>query len=500
MEAIKFDKRNYRKHNQRNKELIKKSLEECGAGRSIVIDNDNEIIAGNGIYEQAQVLNIPVKVIETDGSELVVVKRTDLNTDDEKRKKLAVMDNSTSDSSEFDLELLSVDFDVPDLQDMGIDIPDVKVEEKEVVEDEVPEQVETKCKLGDIWQLGEHRLMCGDSTCVTDVEKLMKGEKADMVFTDPPYGMKKEKDGVLNDNLNFDELLEFNKQWIPLTFTNTKDNGSWYCWGIDEPLMDIYSNILKPMIKENKITFRNLITWDKGSGQGQLSEEFRMYPIADEKCLFVQCGINCLTLNAHQNWEEYEPIRKYLFEQRIKCGWDIPTMKTIAGHSDKSRDHWTSKSQWSLPTKDVYLKFQQWAKENNVEAFQKEYEQLRAEYEQLRAYFDNTHDNMNNVWHFPKTSQEERKQTGGHATPKPIALCSRAIKSSSRENETVLDVFGGSGSTLIACEQLNRKCFMMELDEHYCDVIIQRWENLTGKKAERIENENNRTCVANAPR
>lgn len=128
---IKFDKRNYRKHNDRNKELIKKSLEECGAGRSIVIDNDNEIIAGNGIYEQAQALNIPVKVVETDGSELVVVKRTDLSTDDEKRKKLAVMDNSTSDSSEFDFELLSVDFQVPDLQDMGIEIPDVEISNEE---------------------------------------------------------------------------------------------------------------------------------------------------------------------------------------------------------------------------------------------------------------------------------------------------------------------------------------------------------------------------------
>ena len=128
---IKFDKRNYRKHNDRNKELIKKSLEECGAGRSIVIDNDNEIIAGNGIYEQAQALNIPVKVVETDGSELVVVKRTDLNTDDEKRKKLAIMDNSTSDSSEFDLELLSVDFEVPELKDMGIDIPDVEINNEE---------------------------------------------------------------------------------------------------------------------------------------------------------------------------------------------------------------------------------------------------------------------------------------------------------------------------------------------------------------------------------
>ena len=126
---IKFDKRNYRKHNDRNKELIKKSLEECGAGRSIVIDNDDEIIAGNGIYEQAQALNIPVKVIETDGSELVVVKRTDLNTDDEKRKKLAVMDNSTSDSSEFDINLMSEDFTNGELLDMGVVIPeDVEVE------------------------------------------------------------------------------------------------------------------------------------------------------------------------------------------------------------------------------------------------------------------------------------------------------------------------------------------------------------------------------------
>lgn len=121
MAEIKFDERNYRKHNQRNKDLINKSLTECGAGRSILIDNNNEIIAGNGIYEQAQVLNIPVKVVETDGSELVVVKRTDLSTDDEKRKKLAVMDNSTSDSSEFDLDLLQEDFEIEELKEIGFD-------------------------------------------------------------------------------------------------------------------------------------------------------------------------------------------------------------------------------------------------------------------------------------------------------------------------------------------------------------------------------------------
>lgn len=126
---IKFDKRNYRKHNDRNKELIRKSLDECGAGRSIVIDNEGEIIAGNGIYEQAQQLGLKTKIIETDGSELVVVKRTDLQTNDEKRKQLAIMDNSTSDSSEFDIELLQSDFDVPELVDFGIDVADVDIDD-----------------------------------------------------------------------------------------------------------------------------------------------------------------------------------------------------------------------------------------------------------------------------------------------------------------------------------------------------------------------------------
>lgn len=121
---LKQDHRNYRKHNKRNLDLIKKSINEVGLGRSIVIDSENEIVCGNGLVSQLD-KNTPVKVIETDGSELVVVKRTDLSTDDEKRKQLAVMDNSTSDSSEFDLELLSVDFEVPELKDMGIDVPSI---------------------------------------------------------------------------------------------------------------------------------------------------------------------------------------------------------------------------------------------------------------------------------------------------------------------------------------------------------------------------------------
>lgn len=144
---IKFDARNYRRHNDRNKELINKSLKECGAGRSIVIDNENNIIAGNGIYSQAQLLGIPTKVIETDGSELVVVKRTDLKTDDEKRKQLAVMDNSTSDSSDFDLTLLQEDFSSEELHDWGLDIDfNEEPTEPKDISDELKESYEVVCE------------------------------------------------------------------------------------------------------------------------------------------------------------------------------------------------------------------------------------------------------------------------------------------------------------------------------------------------------------------
>ena len=117
---IKTDRRNYRKHNEENKRLIQKSLLECGTGRSIVIDNENEIIAGNGVFEQALELGIPVKVIETDGNELIAVKRKDLSRNDEKRNKLAILDNSTNDLSSFDYEILKEDFEKDFLENLGV--------------------------------------------------------------------------------------------------------------------------------------------------------------------------------------------------------------------------------------------------------------------------------------------------------------------------------------------------------------------------------------------
>lgn len=325
-----------------------------------------------------------------------------------------------------------------------------------------------------------------------------KDMKADLVFTDPPYGMKKESDGVANDNLNYDDLLEFNKQWIPLTFDALKDNGSWYCWGIDEPLMDIYSNILKPMTRrfgDEKVTLKNYITWDKGSGFGQMSSLQRSYTIATEKCLFAMKGRQGYNETKEDYWEGFEPLRKLFDEERKKTGLSVDRLCELAGAT--SITHWWSASQWTFPNKERYESLQNALREvgadgfadsyeslrERYEAVRGEYEKIRAEWYETRAYFDNTHDNMNDVWHFSVTSQSERKLAGGHATPKPIALCSRGIKSSTREGETVLDVFGGSGSTLIACEQLNRKARVMELEPKWCDVIIKRWETLTGRKA-----------------
>jgi len=137
--AIRVDPKNHRKHNPRNKELIRKSLGELGAGRSILIDGEDHIIAGNGVYEQAEALGIPVRIIETNGTELVAIKRTDLANGDPRRKQLAIADNATSDTSEWDAE---ADWDDVDLDSWDIELPQMGTE-PENKEKEVDENIET---------------------------------------------------------------------------------------------------------------------------------------------------------------------------------------------------------------------------------------------------------------------------------------------------------------------------------------------------------------------
>lgn len=414
----------------------------------------------------------------------------------DKLKEVVIKDNGSFGAWDFD-QLANEWGDLP-LTDWGVPAWETSEDQKEVTKevqeddfDENEQEIQVRCKLGDIWKLGDHRLMCGDATNQLDYDLLLKGEKVDLVFTDPPYGMGKESEGVKNDNLYGDELLEFNKKWIPKTISSLSETGSWYCWGIDEPLMDIYSHILMPLIRKREIKFRNLLTWDKGDAEGQKSEEFRMYAPADEKCLFVMKGNK-----GFFSYKEFKiPFYKELCDKFSQHGLSIEDAAKIFVRFQRTSDNEASRlhsaishlrhvSMFNFPQKEYWVAW--FGNDEGWEDYRERYEAAKKAWREEFNYFDNTHDNMNSVWHFDRTSKEERELCGGHATPKPLALCGRAIKTSSRIGESILDVFGGSGSTLIAAEQLNRRCYMMELDPHYCDVIISRWEKLTGKEAEFI--------------
>lgn len=467
---------NPRQMTEKQAKDLRKSLEKFDLVEIPAIDTDGTILAGH------QRLTI-LKELGRGNEEIDVrVPSRKLTENEAKEYNL----RSNKNTGEWDMEKL---FAMPEglLKEVGWDDKEIQKlidGHTEATEDDydTEEGLKLPCRvvLGDIWQLGSHRLMCGDSTRKEDVDRLMDGEKADLAHNDPPYGMKKEKDGVLNDNLNFDELNDFNQDWIPLQFSFLKPNGSWYCWGIDEPLMDIYSNILKPLIRETKVTFRNLITWDKGNGQGQNSELTRSYATADEKCLFVMLGVQGFSNNKDQYYEGWEPIRQHLASSIEKAGITRQDIKRVTGVDMYS--HWFSKSQWVFIPEKHYR-----AINDAFGCFEKTYLELKEMFNTSRAYFDNTHDNMNNVWHFERTGGSEREMTGGHATPKPLSLCCRAIKSSSPVGGLVLDFFVGSGSTLIACEQTGRICYGMEIDPKYCTVILDRWEKLTGGKAEKVQ-------------
>ncbi len=439
----------------------------------IAYDNNGELIVICG--------NMRLKALNELGVKEVPTKILPNETSVEKLKAYTIKDNVSF--GDHDWEQLSNEWDVEQLEEWGLDIPNFETEEVlEAEEDDfdTTPPIEAVTVLGDLYEIGEHRLLCGDSTDSDQVAKLMNGQKADMAHNDPPYGMKKEKEGVLNDNLNYSDLLNFNREWIALQFSVLKENGSFYCWGIDEPLMDIYSEILKPYISEQKATFRNLITWDKGNGQGQNSENTRSYAIADEKCLFVMCGVQGFNNNQDNYFDKWEPIRIYLEQEIKKINESDGKIATALGYKDgRTVNHWWSKSQWNFPTKENYEALKKYSKTKGYEGFKKEYEELKKEYYSTRAYFNNVHDNFNNVWKFERHLRQGDE--GDHATPKPIPLCERAIKSSCPDNGLVLDMFLGSGSTMVASHQLKRKCYGMELDPKYADVIVKRMIKLDPK-------------------
>ena len=474
---------NAKLHPREQIEQIKKSINEFGNNDPIAVDEHNVIIEGHGRF---------VALKELGYDEVEIIRLSHL-TDEQKRAYILAHNKLTMNSG-FDMDILELELeDITNInmEDFGFDFEEIEVmgeDIEEVEQDEYDEELrETNIKPGDIFQLGEHRLSCGDSTDATHIQKLLDGAKVDTVYTDPPYGMKKEKDGVQNDNLNYDDLLEFNKKWVPITFDAMREVGSWYCWGIDEPLMDLYSNILRPMKEAQEITFRNLLTWDKGNAQGQMSEYARMYPIADEKCLFVMKGVQGFNTNLNNYFEGYEVIRKPLSEAAERVGLTSKKLKEITGVGMYS--HWFTKAQWLFIPLEQFQKIadyygNEWNLDYN--RLKQDYDRLRQDYNESRAFFDATHANFNNVLHFSRTSGDERESAGGHATPKPLALVALMLKSSTRKGDVVLDVFGGSGSTLIACERLGRTCYINELEPKYVDLIIRRWEKETGREAVKL--------------
>ncbi len=377
------DHKNARRRTDRSAELIKESLQRYGAARSIVIDEDNRILAGNGTIEGAKAAGIKnVRIIETDGTEVIAIKRSGLSEDE--KVGLALADNRTADLSEWDQAMLhtlsqehdlSPWFDQEDLNEL-LAVTELPPEEGKTDPDEVPEAPEEPItKPGDLWILGNHRLLCGDSTNIQHVERLMDGKKADMVFTDPPYGMsyqsnmrtKSAKFAVIE---NDDKIIT---DWLPLaTAFSTGFCFVWTTWKV----LDQWLAVTKDFAP-----LTNMVVWDKGGGG-----------IGDLKKTYLTDHEIALVFNRGAE----------LTGKRIGSVWDI----------GKDR---------------------------------------AAEYV--------------------------------HPTQKPVALAEQALDTTTMRGHIILDFFGGSGSTLIACERQHRHARLMELDPAYVDVIVKRWEDFTGNTA-----------------
>jgi site-specific DNA-methyltransferase (adenine-specific) len=363
------DPNNARQHDDKNLKAIMGSLKEFGQRKPIVITEARTIVAGNGTVEAAKRL----------GWTDIEVVRVPSDWTDAQVKAFAIADNRTAELANWNQEvltsqLLELEAEGWELAEFGFEAFELPDEDKPIVEDEIPESAPGRVGLGDIWQLGNHRLMCGDSFDIKQINTLMNDNKADVVFTDPPYGMNLDADyskmlntkngasgkkhsQVIGDDLEFDPSI------ILDVFS--------YC---DEILLwgfDYYAD---------KLPQGTPLVWDK------------------------------------RVEEKYDAVIGSAFELL-------------------------------------------WSKKKRKRQI------IRYNYTSWGARMA---DNLDG--------------SKPHPTMKPVAMTVEIIKMTLGQN--IVDLFGGSGSTLIAAEQTNRICYMMELDPKYCDVIIERWERLTGQKAE----------------
>lgn len=381
-------------HSEEQVTMIASSIREFGFLSPVLIDRDFNIIAGHGRVMAAKKLNmesVPCVFVE--------------GLTEAQRKAYILADNRLGELADWDMDLVNMELEALDDMDFdvsltGFEMPEIKVEDAEIIEDDVPDDAEARCKLGDIWQLGNHRLICGDCTDINVIDTLMDGAKADMVFTDPPYN-------IASDSKNF--AADVSKAMKNLSESE---------WDKDFSIREALDNIY--------------IT------------------LADNASVYV-CTSHFLASEIWDWMKEWSDHYSY-------CVWSKPNpMPSLA------KRHWT----WNT---------------------------------ELICYATRGKHTFN----FPKEGHalstwtiNKRNGDTGHPTEKPVEVPAMAIKHSSKTKDVILDLFGGSGSTLIACEQLDRKCFMCELDPHYCDVIIQRWENLTGKEAVLLDGKDRQTEKTN---
>jgi DNA modification methylase len=369
--------KNSRTHSDTQVAQIAGSIKEFGFNNPVLIDLEGGIIAGHGRVLAAQKL----------GLQAVPCIRLGHLTDTQ-RKAYVIADNRLALNAGWDDSMLTLELQDLKAEDFNLDLLGFEADELNALlnpiketegltdEDAVPEvPEEPKTKPGDIYQLGRHRLMCGDSTSIDAVEKLMAGQLADMVFTDPPYGV--DYKGINNDSK--DGLEDLLRGAFGNYFAVSKSGAAIYCFHSDR-CADIFHSVFREFFH-----FSSMIIWAK----------------------------NSLTLSQTDYQSQHEPCL---------YGW----MKN-GSHS------------WYSDRKQT------------------------------------------SVWRFDK------EKVVGHTTPKPVALVEKAVTNSSKGGDLVIDLFGGSGSTMIACEKLGRTNFSMELDPKYCDVIVKRWEEFTGQKANLAE-------------
>ncbi len=341
---------------------------------------------------------------------------------------------------------------------------------------------------GDIWVLGPHRIMCGDSTSPGDLAALMLEQKVALVHADPPYGMGKAKDGVQNDNLYAEKLDAFQMAWWNACRPHVTDNGSAYIWGNAFDLWRLW--FAGGLGNSERLELRNELVWDKKSIAGMKSDGLTQYPEASERCLFFQIGKQFLgNVNTEDYPEEYEPIRAYLAEQAAAVELTPKDVKRICGTGMYS--HWFTKSQFHFIGQKHYNKL--------VAAypgfFLRDWMDLKREWDRIkgvkagiigkklsgvRSYFDNGHAIMRDVWEFERVVGDERF---GHATPKPVAMMERIMLSTLPAGGACIEPFIGTGSTLIGAEATGRVCYGLELTPGYVDTTVTRWQNYTGQQA-----------------